>query len=291
MGRTPIMLEQIPAGEHELFLRKGYMVSRLKITLAPDDLLRKRVKLKKEKGRLKIITDPLGAEVYVDGKYIGKSPLKIDELDAGRHRVKAYLIKDDGIYETEQEILVKPGSNKKRLILIKKRELKLGDTITIPSINYKMVYIPPGEFMMGSPEGEEGRDSNEKLHRVRITRGFYIGMTEVTNKQFVMFLNDVKRRGESGKPWFETKSEDSDSHIKGSVGNFYVESGYEDHPVIEVSWYGAMAFAEWLSKKTGYKFRLPTEAEWEYACRAGTRKPDSGGMILMMHANMEMFMI
>ena len=142
--------------------------------------------------------------------------------------------------------------------------------ITIPSIGYEMVYIPPGEFMMGSPEDEEGRDSDEKLHKVRITRGFYMGVTEVTNGQFVKFLNDVKRRGDSGRPWFETKSEDSDSHIKGSIGNFYVENGYEDHPVIKVSWYGAMAFAEWLSRKTGHKFRLPTEAEWEYACRAGT---------------------
>jgi len=132
----------------------------------------------------------------------------------------------------------------------------------------KMVWIPAGSFRMGDIQG--GGDSDEQpVHDVSVGR-FAMGKYEVTNTEFVRFLNAVNRRGSKNKPWFETKAEDSDSHITGSTGNFRVESGYETHPVREVSWYGAVAYAEWLSQQTGQQYRLPTEAEWEYAARAGT---------------------
>jgi formylglycine-generating enzyme required for sulfatase activity len=115
-----------------------------------------------------------------------------------------------------------------------------------------------------------GGDSDEKpVHSVSVAR-FAMGRYEVTNAEFVRFLNGVKRRGSKEQPWFETKAEDSDSHIIGSVGHFRVEPGYEKHPVIEVSWDGATAYANWLSQQTGHTYRLPTEAQWEYAARAGT---------------------
>jgi len=131
----------------------------------------------------------------------------------------------------------------------------------------QMVWIAAGSFEMGSNDG----GSDEKpVHRVSITKDFGMGRYEVTNAEFVRFLNTVKRRVPQNEPWFETKKEDSDSHITGSTGNFRVESGYENHPVIEVSWYGATAYAKWLATQTGKKYRLPTEAEWEYVARAGT---------------------
>jgi len=127
--------------------------------------------------------------------------------------------------------------------------------------------------MMESQSGEEGHQSDEGLVHKVYADGFWMEKYEVTNKQFVIFLNNKGMRGSKNKPWFETKAEDSLSQITGGTGNFRVESGYEDYPVVNVSWYGADAFAKWLSKKTGHKFRLPTEAEWEYACRAGTTTP------------------
>jgi formylglycine-generating enzyme required for sulfatase activity len=132
----------------------------------------------------------------------------------------------------------------------------------------EMVWIAGGRFKMGDVQG--GGDSDEQpVHDVSVGR-FAMGRYEVTNAEFVSFLNAVKRRGTTEEPWFETKAEDSYGHITGSVGNFRVERGYENHPVVNVSWYGATTYAQWLSQQTGQKYRLPTEAEWEYAARAGT---------------------
>ncbi len=159
-----------------------------------------------------------------------------------------------------------------------KKRLLNGPLRPLPGM--KLVYIPPGSFQMGSPTDEPGRDSDEKQHWVEITQGFYMQTTEVTNQQFVQFLNASHSKGTNEEPWFDTKDEDSDSHIKGTVGRYTVESGYDDHPVIEVSWYGAKAMCEWLSRKENRTYRLPTEAEWEYAARAGTRTPFAFGNCL-----------
>ncbi|MCD6365194.1 MAG: formylglycine-generating enzyme family protein [Planctomycetes bacterium] len=105
----------------------------------------------------------------------------------------------------------------------------------------RLVRIPAGTFMMGSASGEAGRFSNEgPQHRVTITQPFYMGVHEVTQEQYrsVMGRNPSKFQG-------------------------------ADKPVERVSWNDAMKFCERLSAKTGKKFHLPTEAQWEYACRAG----------------------
>jgi formylglycine-generating enzyme required for sulfatase activity len=132
----------------------------------------------------------------------------------------------------------------------------------------KMVWIPAGTFRMGDIQNGGDRDE-QPVHEVSVER-FAMSRYEITHAEFVRFLNAVKREGSQEKPWFETKAEDADSHIVGSTGNFQVEAGYENHPMIRISWYGATAYAEWLSEQTGQEYRLPTEAEWEYAARAGT---------------------
>ncbi len=142
------------------------------------------------------------------------------------------------------------------------------DTLKDGNLGPEMVVIPAGTFRMGDIQGG-GWDDEKPVHQVSVAR-FAMGKYEVTVGEFVHFLNTVKRRGPEGEPWFETKAEDSDSHIIGSTGNFQIEAGYENHPVNEVSWYGATAYLDWLSEQTGKRYRLPTEAEWEYAARAGT---------------------
>jgi len=110
------------------------------------------------------------------------------------------------------------------------------------TIGMEFVLIPPGEFMMGSPVNEEKRRNVEgPQHRVRIAKGFYLGMCEVTQAQYEAVL---------GK---------NPSYFKGG-----------DNPVEQVSWNDAVEFCRELSRKSGMTYRLPTEAEWEYACRAGT---------------------
>jgi len=143
------------------------------------------------------------------------------------------------------------------------------------SIGMKLTLIPAGEFLMGSPDTDKDADDDEKpQHRVRITRPFYLGVHEVTRGQFRRFVDDsgyqteAEKDGKGGLGWNE------------EAGNFeqnprytWLNPGFEQtdlHPVVNVSWNDAVAFAEWLGRKEGKIYRLPTEAEWEYACRAGT---------------------
>lgn len=123
------------------------------------------------------------------------------------------------------------------------------DTIT-NSIGMKLVYIPPtgpDGFLMGSPATEVRRSRDERQHRVILTRGFWMGTTEVIQKQWKAVMGN------------------NPSCFKG-----------DDLPVERVSWNDAVEFCEKLSLKEGKHYRLPTEAEWEYACRAGTTGPYAG---------------
>jgi len=114
--------------------------------------------------------------------------------------------------------------------------------IVTNSIGMKLILIPPGEFMMGSPDSEKYRHSNEvPQHRVRISKGFYMSVTEITQAQ-----------------WKAIK-ENNPSNFKGS-----------NLPVEQVSWNDAIEFCNKLNQKERKSYRLPTEAEWEYACRAGS---------------------
>lgn len=126
-------------------------------------------------------------------------------------------------------------------------------------IGMKMVLIPPGEFMMGSPDTDPDAQVGEfPQHRVRITQPFYLGAYEVTVGQFKRF---VKETG------YQT---DEEKGKRRTTWRIAVAGQSDDHPVVVVSWNDAVAFAAWLSRKENHVYRLPTEAEWEYACRAGT---------------------
>jgi formylglycine-generating enzyme required for sulfatase activity len=118
-----------------------------------------------------------------------------------------------------------------------------------------MVYIPEGEFIMGS---EEGDSDEQSVHTVYLD-AFYIDKTEVTNAQFAQFLNEQGNQEEGGAIWLDIGSEHC--LITQTGEQYQPRSGYENHPVIEVSWYGARAYCQWAGK------RLPTEAEWEKAAR------------------------
>ena len=139
------------------------------------------------------------------------------------------------------------------------------------SIGMKLKLIPAGEFLMGSPEDEEGRGDNELQHRVRITRPFYLGTTEVTVGQFRKFVTATAYRTTAEK---EGSARGFAADNWGIVDRLnWRDPGFEQsdkHPVICISWLDATAFCDWLSKKDAATYRLPTEAEWEYACRAET---------------------
>lgn len=108
---------------------------------------------------------------------------------------------------------------------------------------------------MGSDEGE---NDERPVHTVYLD-DFYMDKTEVTNAQFAWFLNEQGNQEEDGETWLHI--EDDDCLITEVGGQYQPKSGYADHPVIEVTWYGAVAYCEWAGR------RLPTEAEWEKAAR------------------------
>ena len=127
------------------------------------------------------------------------------------------------------------------------------------SIGMKMVLIPAGEFMMGSPDSDEKAEDDEKpQHRVRITKPFCLAAHEVTVGQFRAFVDATGYKTQA-----ETFGEDSNWRNPGFEQK-------DEHPVVCVSWNDAVAFCEWLSRKEGKTCRLPSEAEWEYACRSGS---------------------
>jgi formylglycine-generating enzyme required for sulfatase activity len=122
------------------------------------------------------------------------------------------------------------------------------------SIGMKLVLIPKGTFMMGSPETEKGRQENETQHEVTISKDYYLGVYEVTQAQY----EKVMGKNPSSFPVAKVGNENADL------------------PVENVSWDDAVEFCKKLSdlpeeKKAGREYRLPTEAEWEYACRAGSK--------------------
>jgi len=146
--------------------------------------------------------------------------------------------------------------------------------IRVNGLGMKLVLIAPGEFMMGSPAEEDGRSDDEPRHQVRIGKPFYLGQHEVTVGQFRRFVADAGYKTtleREGRPGFGYVVAEGVMDMSKDFN--WRNTGWEqsdDHPVVNVSWDDAASFCRWLSAKEGTAYRLPTEAEWEYACRAGT---------------------
>jgi len=177
------------------------------------------------------------------------------------------------IYETwpfdEAEAKQRQRETAERLGTEVEAELELGNGTKL-----KLVLIPAGCFMMGSPETEKGREEDELLHEVTLTKPYWIGKYETQVSEFRRFVeatgfeatSEIKKSEGREATWKEPR------HEKG-----------ENYPVVEVTWEDAQAFCKWASGQTGRNVRLPTEAEWEYAARAGTQtayiwgdNPDDG---------------
>jgi formylglycine-generating enzyme required for sulfatase activity len=135
-----------------------------------------------------------------------------------------------------------------------------------------MVALPAGEFMMGSPATENGHQAVEGLPRlVVIPKGIAIGRFEVTVDQFSVFIAETGMTSAGNRC---RAIVEFDHVVWGPAEASFRQPGFEamgSQPVVCVSWYDAHAYAAWLQRRTGRPYRLPTEAEWEYAARAGTK--------------------
>lgn len=125
------------------------------------------------------------------------------------------------------------------------------ESVITNSVGMRLAPIPAGQFQMGSPPTEEGRHPDEMRHAVNQTRGYFIGVTEVTQKEWKAVMGGF-----------------NPSRVKG-----------DDLPVTGVKWDEAVQFCEKLSTKEGKRYRLPAESEWERACRAGGDGPFAGGTV------------
>jgi uncharacterized protein (TIGR02996 family) len=131
----------------------------------------------------------------------------------------------------------------------------------------EFAWIPPGSFWMGSPEDEAGRQEEELLHRVTLTRGFWMGVAPVTQGQWQAVMGD--------NPSYYSRSGGGKDEVAGISDEDLLR-----FPVECVSWEDSQVFCAKMSGGLGKRITLPTEAEWEYACRAGTRTPFHFGGVL-----------
>ncbi|MBT3202397.1 MAG: SUMF1/EgtB/PvdO family nonheme iron enzyme, partial [Phycisphaerales bacterium] len=152
--------------------------------------------------------------------------------------------------------------------------LKDGARDTKGGLQMPLRLIQAGTFRRGAPKSESGRGSDEKPHDVKISEPFYIGKTEVTYRQFEHF---VKVTGYQTAPEKQKNLRSrvlSHNKLVMTTGGSWRKPGFvqgADHPVVCVSWNDAQAFCDWLTKRAGgMKVSLPSEAQWEYACRRGT---------------------
>ena len=245
-------------GMHLLEVRKdGYRSQQKTIQLAQQQKLDVAFDaLSAIQGNLSVNFKPFGSDVYVDGVKVGQSPRVFNGVLVGNHNVE---IRKSGYTTSRQTVTISEGqtasisgsltsstSSSTANTLSSSGSSLSGNALTIPvknGINIEMVKVEAGSFKMGAtPEMENPWEDEKPVHRVTLTNDYYIGKYEVTQAlwQAVMGSNP--------------------SHFKGDA-----------LPVEQVSWNDCQDFISKLNAMTGKRFRLPTEAEWEYVARGGKK--------------------
>jgi len=226
---------------------------------------------------ISLLEGPPGAVIDSGGRRFNWTP---DESHAGRAWPITVVVRDNGEPPLEAEARFtirvtpppKPASPPLALAPFAAAQAKvhqaawsrhLGQPVEVSkSIGMKLILIPPGEFMMGSPDSETNRGRNETSHRVRITKPYYLGVYEVTQGEYERVMG-------TNPSMFSQTGRGRDKVSGQDTSRF---------PVEQVSWEEAVEFCRKLSassseQSSGRVYRLPTEAEWEYSCRAGTTTP------------------
>ena len=245
-------------GMHLLEVRKdGYRSQQKTIQLAQQQKLDVAFDaLSAIQGNLSVNFKPFGSDVYVDGVKVGQSPRVFNGVLVGNHNVE---ISKSGYATSRQTVTISEGqtasisgsltsstSSSSANTLSSSGSSLSGNTITIPvknGINIEMVKVEAGSFDMGAtPEMKKPYDWEKPVHRVTLTNNYYIGKYEVTQALWKIVMGS------------------NPSNFKG-----------DNLPVENVSWNNCQKFISKLNKLTGKSFRLPTEAEWEFAARGGNK--------------------
>jgi sulfatase modifying factor 1 len=141
-------------------------------------------------------------------------------------------------------------------------------------VSFEMIAVPGGKYLMGSPQGEEFRRDDEGPQREVTLKPFFMGKTEVTWDEYLAFFSAMGTEGRSSDAYLNSLNATNIDAITGPTPPWGAPDqgwGTGKYPAITMTFHAARIYCMWLSKVTGKKYRLPTEAEWEYAARAGTK--------------------
>ena len=260
IGKTPLTSYEVDIGvQHERQVTVGLVLAGYKnhverLTLRSGQHTPLDVRLEKfipRTGTLTVTSTPSGASVYINSDLIGQTPLHDYEIDTGSRREKQIeaRLELSGYENRVTQLTLKGGQQTPWDVRLEKTPGPLDSTAP-----EDMVLIPAGKFQMGS---NAGSFDEKPVHTVYVD-AFYMDVYEVTNAQYKQF---VDANPQWGKDQIPGRYHDG-NYLRHWSRNSY-PSGKGNHPVTYVSWYGAMAYAQWAKKQ------LPTEAEWERAARGG----------------------
>lgn len=246
-----IKLDIQPVFTEEYYYRKATDSAGMQAYLEkqPDGKRRSEITDKLEQYYFDQATDIVGMQAYLEKQPDGKRRSEVSDM------IEQYYFDKATDIDGTQSYLQQLPQGKRRSEVEKRLKVELTKRQARLAPNLSMLAIPAGSFMMGCSKGDSVCFDDEKPIRKVSVPAFKLSQTEVTFAQYDIFAQSTGRKlPDDRRGW-----------------------GRGNRPVISVSWYDAVAYTQWLSQQTGEKFRLPTEAEWEYAARAGTTSKYSWG--------------
>ena len=245
-GQTPVTIDNLLVGQHSVTIAKeGYSAETASVTI--EEGRTAEVSRRLSNGRqLTFASTPSGAELYIDGSRMGTTPATLT-LTYGDHTVKV----KNGEAEATDRITVSATMSQTSYY---RYELNASQTFTVNGVSFKMIRVDGGTFTMGATQeqGSDDAERNEKpVHSVTLS-SYSIGETEVTQALWQAVMGESFSQIISRNGW----------------NSFGIGDGY---PMYDVSWDDCQTFIRKLNRLTGKHFRLPTEAEWEYAARGGSK--------------------